>query len=625
MGEIMEEFMRSAKPYSLTFGLLTVFSLALAPDLRAQSPSKRPGMGAEPFKGGTRFRVWAPNARSLAVTGDFNGWGRTELASEGAGNYSGDVPGAKAGDRFKYIIVTQEGEEIYQNDPRSARVENSSGNSLIHDPKAYAWRTKNFTTPAFNKQVIYEMHVGTFNDTKGGRPGTWRSAMAKLDHLSSLGVNMLQIMPPTEFPGDFSWGYNPAYIFAPESSYGTPEDMKAFVDAAHARGIGVIMDVVHNHYGPSDLPNWCFDGPCYGHGGIYYYTDERADTPWGDTRPDYGRKEVRDFIKDSAMMWLNEYRLDGLRFDGTKYIRTTDGNRPLAEGWNLLRWITDEIRRDQPWKILIAEDFGAGEAITRSTPLGGAGFHTQWSGEFMHPVRSTLIAPSDNSRNMFELAYSIGQTFNNQAFERVIYTESHDEVANGQTRLPEAIWPGRAGSRDAKKRSTLGAVLTMTSPGIPMLFQGQEFLEDGWFDDRDPVDWGKSETFSGITSLYRDLIRLRRNWFNTTRGLSGQHLNVFHVNNNDKLIAYHRWDQGGTGDDVVVLLNLGNVTYNDYHIGFPHSGRWRVRFNSDWQGYSADFYNTASLDTYANNGMKDGLLANGRVRIGPYSAIILSQ
>lgn len=592
-----------------------------------RAASSKAGMGAKPYAGGTLFRVWAPNAAKVFVTGDFNAWSTTanELFAEGNGNFSSDVPGAKAGERYKYIIQTPSGESLYRNDPRAARVENSVGSSIIHDPDAYRWTTSGYETPKFNRQVIYEMHIGTFNDSPGGGPGNWKSAAAKLDYLADLGVNMLQVMPPAEFPGDFSWGYNPSFPFAPESSYGSPEDMKAFIDGAHKRGMGVVIDVVHNHHGPADLPNWCFDGPCYGHGGIYYYTDYRAETPWGDTRPDYGRKEVRDFIKDSALMWLNEYRLDGLRFDGTKYMRTLDGSGDLPEGWGLLRWISDEVKKNQPWKILIAEDFGAGDAMTRSTPSGGAGFDTQWAGEFMHPIRSALVAPSDSGRDMNSVAWSINQKFNGQASQRVVYTESHDEVANGQTRLPEAIWPGKADSREAQKRSTLGAVLTMTSPGIPMIFQGQEFLEDGWFDDQDPLDWQKSKNHSGITNLYRDLIHLRRNWNNNTRGLGGENVNVFHINNQDKLIAYHRWDLGGVGDDVVVLVNMSANSYRNYQIGFPKTGRWKVRFNSDWTGYSSAFGNTASLDTDAYQGPKDGMPANGSMVIGPYSAVILSQ
>ena len=174
--------------------------------------------------------------------------------------------------------------------------------------------------------------------------------------------------------------------------------------------------------------------------------------------------------------------------------------------------------------------------------------------------------------------------YNGDAIQRVIYTESHDEVANGHARVPEEIWPGNAGSWFSRKRSTLGAALVFTAPGIPMIFQGQEFLEDKYFRDNVPLDWSKLKTYAGIQLLYRDLIRLRRNWFNQTRGLRGQQLNVHHVNNADKVIGFHRWENGGPGDDVVVVANFANRSYDSYALGFPRAGQWRVRFNSDWQG-----------------------------------------
>jgi 1,4-alpha-glucan branching enzyme len=198
-------------------------------------------------------------------------------------------------------------------------------------------------------------------------------------------------------------------------------------------------------------------------------------------------------------------------------------------------------------------------------------------------------------------------------------------VANGKARVPEEIWPGNAGSWAARKRSTLGAALVMTAPGIPMLFQGQEILEDAWFHDDDPIDWTKQERFAGIHLLYRDLIRLRRNWYDTTRGLRGQHVNVHHVSDSDKVIAYHRWERGGPRDDVVVVVNLANRGYANYRLGLPRGGRWRVRFNSDWEGYGADYANHASFDTTADGGPMDGLPTSGSVGIGPYTAIILSQ
>jgi 1,4-alpha-glucan branching enzyme len=159
-----------------------------------------------------------------------------------------------------------------------------------------------------------------------------------------------------------------------------------------------------------------------------------------------------------------------------------------------------------------------------------------------------------------------------------------------------------------------------------MLFMGQEFLESGWFhNDPQELDWSKATTHAGIVQLYRDLIHLRRNWSNNTRGLRGQHTNVFHVDNGAKVLAYHRWDQGGSGDDVVVVLNFANQPHGGYTIGFPRGGRWRVRFNSDWNGYSSDFGNWFSYDTDAGAGSYDNMPFSGNVGLGPYSAIILSQ
>jgi 1,4-alpha-glucan branching enzyme len=226
---------------------------------------------------------------------------------------------------------------------------------------------------------------------------------------------------------------------------------------------------------------------------------------------------------------------------------------------------------------------------------------------------------------MFDVKSAIEQRYNGDAFERVVYTESHDEVANGRARVPEEIWPGNATSYFSQKRSTLGASLVMTVPGIPMIFQGQELLEDGYFQDTDPIDWSRLDSFAGIRLLYTDLIHLRRNWFDNTRGLRGQHVNVFHVNNGDKMVAFHRWMNGGSRDDVIVVCNFRNQSWGKYRIGFPRSGTWRVRFNSDWEGYSPDFGNFYSPDVTTINEPRDGLNYSGIIQIAPYSVLILSQ
>jgi 1,4-alpha-glucan branching enzyme len=583
-----------------------------------------PRLGASPDASGTTFRVWAPNADRVFVTGSFNQWNHTsdELTHGSDGVYAGAVAAAKPGDEYMYVIQ-HGGQTVVRADPRASQMTNSVGHSVIYDQNAYVWKTHDYHTPTFDDAVVYEMHLGTFNDQPGGNPGTWTSAIAKLDHLKDLGVNMLEVMPPAEFAGDFSWGYNGAYPFAPESAYGTPDDAKHFIDEAHARGMGVMIDVVHNHYGPSDLGMWCFDVECYNAGGIYFYTDGRLESGWG-PRPDFGRPEVRDFIVDNEQMWLDDYRADGLRWDSTVNIRSANG-QDIPEGWQTLQRANDWVDHNGSWKLMVAEDLQGNEWLTKTTGAGGAGFDTQWDAAFFHPVDRNLIEPNDANRSMVEIKGAIENRYAGRALARVIYTESHDEVANGKQRIPEMIWPGHADSTFSKKRSTLGAALVMTAPGIPMLFQGQEFLENGYFTDQVPLDWTKVDRFSGILAMYKDLIAMRRNTAGATRGLRGDNVNVFHVDDTNKVIAFHRWDQGGAGDDVVVVLNFGGTAFPQYDLGLPRAGTWKVRFNSDWQGYDPSFTGTPSNDTFASSGNRDGLAYQATIGIGAYSAVVLSQ
>lgn len=589
-------------------------------------PSAKSGLGAWVDSGDTTFRVWAPNATTVSVAGSFNTWSSTAnpLAYEGTGSgtWSVDVAGDQRSEEYQFVIDGT----LWKNDPRATDVTNSVGNSIITEPDAYSWSA--FTMPGWHDLVIYEMHVGTLNDTAGGTPGTWQSAISKLDHIADMGFNAVEVMPIAEFAGDFSWGYNSAHPFAPESIYGDPEDMKDFVDECHQRGIAVLIDVVYNHLGPSDLDMWRFDGSSSGsYGGIYFFQDWRAPTPWGDTRPDYGRDEVRTFLKDNAMYWLEEFNCDGLRWDSTVNIRTQNngGGGNIAEGWSLMQHINNEIDSTSSWKISIAEDLQNNDYLTKTTGAGGAGFDSQWDSDFVHPIRDNIIEGTDANRDMNEVRDAIAKVDNGDHLDRVIYTESHDEVANGSARVPEEIWPGNASSWASKKRSTLGAALVFTSPGIPMIFQGQEFLEDSYFQDTDPVDWAKATTYSGIVDLYTDLVSLRRNTAGKTAGLRGNNVNVHHVNDTNKLVAFHRWDNGGGGDDVIVVANFSSTGYSSYNIGFPSSGTWKVRFNSDWSGYDSSFGNWTAYDTTANSGSKDGMSYNGNVGIGPYTVIILSK
>jgi 1,4-alpha-glucan branching enzyme len=198
-------------------------------------------------------------------------------------------------------------------------------------------------------------------------------------------------------------------------------------------------------------------------------------------------------------------------------------------------------------------------------------------------------------------------------------------VANGKARVTTEVDSESADNWFAKKRSTLAAGLVFTAPGIPMLFQGQEFLESGWFQDTVPLDWKLKRTHDGVVTLYRDLIAFRRNTAGTTKGLTGHNVNVHHVNDDDKLIAFHRWDQGGPGDEVIIIANFSSQVRQDYRIGLPHSGRWTLRMNSDWNGYSPDFQNFQSFNIEAQQGECDGYPNHGQFSIAPYSFLIYSQ
>jgi 1,4-alpha-glucan branching enzyme len=243
----------------------------------------------------------------------------------------------------------------------------------------------------------------------------------------------------------------------------------------------------------------------------------------------------------------------------------------------------------------------------------------------VHPIRSSVASTYDSDRDMDSVRNAILYQYSGDAMARVIYTESHDEVANGSTRLPEEICPGCADSWAAKKRSTLGAAVLMASPGVPMLFQGQEFLEDGWWSDDVPLDWGRADTFSGILQMYKDLIACRRNFWGQTEGLRGSNTNVFHQNNTDKMIAWHRWQNGGGGDDVVVAANFSVNGRTNYRIGLPGPGTWYVRFNSDSVEYDSSFSNWATYPVTAEEYAWDGMQWSAEISIGPYTAVYFSQ
>ena len=447
-------------------------------------------------------------------------------------------------------------------DPYAREVTNSVGNGIVLDP-AHDWRRR-----------LPDAGLERAGDLRDARrhlqppdeetAGTFADAIEKLDHLKRLGVNAMQVMPAAEFAGDFSWGYNPARIFAVESTYGGPTGFKRFVKAAHRGGIAVILDVVYNHFGPSDLDLWQFDGWSENDkGGIYFYNDWRSETPWGDTRPDYGRSEVRQFIRDNALMWLEEYHVDGLRFDMTLYIRNVRGDEgdpgercPTAGACS-----SGSIARS-PSAI---PDGSRSPRTCRTTPDHGADRGGR-SG-FQRPMGLAVRASRPRGAHHAErraTAHGDGR-----ARARPIATtatrSSASSTASRTTRWPTA--------RPASLRKSL-----RDDPGS-WFAQKRSTLAPRWCSprrasrccSRDRSSWktagsrircrstGTRREFSGIVRMYRDLIHLRLNRGGSTRGLTGHGITVHRIDEADNVIAFHRWHQGGPGDDVVVVANFATT------------------------------------------------------------------
>lgn len=595
-----------------SLGLAIGFALLSGTPALAQSA--RPGMGSTPYadSGGTgvTFRVWAPDATSVSVPGTFNGWNTAAnylvKESGGQGLWSGDIPAARAGDQYKYFLSGS----LWKRDPRGRKVVNSADNTIVYDPKAFNWAGDTRLGVTGSDLVIYEMHVGAFYDATpaSGGPGKFADAATKLDYLAGLGINAVELLPVMEFAGDYSWGYDLADQYAVENTgYGGPDGLKSFVKAAHQRGLRVLLDVVHNHYGPSDLDLWTFDNGASP--GIYFYTGANlCCTPWGG-RPNYGTEGVRSFIIDSFRQWLDEYHVDGFRWDAVGAMRYYDPghvNIPAAD--SLIQYInTTIIHTDHPGAISIAEDESA-----------GMNFDSEWARSFGDRLIAEVVKTTDSDRDVSGLF----DAMNSSGFARVIYDETHDLVGDlngsGAQRLPYRIQSANATSYFARKRSMLAAAVVLTIPGIPMLFMGQELLETQQFSDSNPLHWSNLTNYPGVVNFYRDLIHLRRNLDGASLGLTGPNLTGHTVDNSAKVLAYHRWG-AGANDQVMVVMNFSNQTLTNYGLtGFPADGPWYVNLNSDWTTYGPDFENKGAGVLVVTGG-------NAQITLGRYSVQILSR
>ena len=440
------------------------------------------------------------------------------------------------------------------------------------DPRGRALSDDNFRTPPLAGLIIYQARLDPTADED--------TRVAILDHIAGLGVTAVELIPCSR-PLVADGLYVPAHVSL-ERAFGGPSALRQVVAEAHRRGLAVILDVA-------------------------YQLRETVI----ETAPDIDSSDVRAHIVREALRWLRDTHVDGLRHDMAPYTDLVDASGlDRHAGWQLIREMNRAIREEHGDVVLIALDAHGYPQVT-SLDESGALFHAQWDILFVHPIREAI----NGLQPMADVRDAIGSSFGD-TFSRVIYTEADELTGRDADETVDPMdW-------ESAKRVTLGIGLVLTSPGIPMLFQGQELLQSGTLCLR---SWRETAEQPGIADLVRQLVRLRRNWYDTTRGLSGHGLDVYVCDEESKVVAWRRWADGGPGDDVVIVANFSPTAFPVYRLGMPDDGLWRARFSSDDSTNSPIFSGHPTPDVEAEPRPKDGQPASADVSVGPYSLVVYSQ
>ena len=420
----------------------------------------------------TTFRVWAPNAQSMEVE---TGGERLPMEREAGGWWRADV--SSTGPGTDYAFALDGGEALP--DPRSPwQPEGVFGPSRVVNQSAFQWSDAGWQAPPLPAAVIYELHIGTFTPQ-----GTFEAAIERLGHLRELGITHVELMPVNEFPGVRGWGYDGVDLYAPHFAYGGPEGLKRLVDACHAAGLAVLLDVVYNHLGPS--------GNYLGRFGPYF--TERYTTPWGAALNLDGAHshEVRRFLCDNALMWLRDYHFDGLRLDAVHAIVDTSAVHILEQLAAEVETLSAQLGRHF---VLIAESGLNDPRLVRAREAGGYGLHAQWSDDFHHALHTVLTGERDgyyaDYGTLGDLAHALEHAY---VYDGRYSTHQHRHYGRPVTGLPGSRFLGylqnhdQIGNRARGERSaallpprllTVAAALVCLSPFVPMLFQGEEWGAD---------------------------------------------------------------------------------------------------------------------------------------------------
>jgi 1,4-alpha-glucan branching enzyme len=590
-------------PYAFT-PQLTDFDLHLFNEGRLYGAQR--ALGAHPLEvesvAGVRFAVWTPNAERVSVVGGFNAWDgrRHAMRSRGSsGVWEIFIPGIAPGDRYKFEIRKRSsGETLLKTDPYAQAYDLRPGNaSVIAHPASHrwtdaAWLERRVTWDWQHEPLnAYEVHLGSWRRGPDGEFLTYqRIAYELAPYVRSLGYTHVELLPVSEHPLDASWGYQTTGYFAPTSRFGTPDDFRAFVDHMHGAGIGVIVDWVPAHFPRDDWALARFDGtPLYEH-----EDPQLGEHPdWGTYIFNYGRPEVRSFLISSALHWLEEFHLDGLRVDAVASMLYLDysrkpgqwrpnryGGRENLEAIDFLKSLNVAVHERCPGALTIAEESTAWPNVTRPTYVGGLGFSMKWSMGWMNDtLRYAQLDPIHRSYHHDALTFSQLYAYS----ENFVLPLSHDEVVHGKRSLLDKM-PGDAWRKFAGVR--LFATYQMTHPGKKLMFMGDEFAQGTEWDASRQLAWELLDAawHRGVQACVRDLNRLYAE-------LPALHHYDFErrgfewIDCNDAVQSVISFVRRSDDAFVVIVLNFTPVPRHGYRIGVPRGGEYRELFNSDAAHY----------------------------------------